>query len=291
MPYKSDLNPKIGRGTSDKITRKALAYWEDPTEENFDELYPILVGAARDVFHKFPLEVWYSPRGEKRRHKIFPSASDFVEEFPHYSFEDFLQEGILKVLIYFDSFDPSRGGFYGWALMVMRSAFGRMLVYAYRDHELLINVRFGLFPGDYHRRVEHLYPAFQEDLIGTDIWSWHGKPRDLDNEAQWHEFFSDNGRIGEAESKFLKDDIERSFAHVLGYSKTGLKMAWILRYRFGLEDREIRTLNQCGEVLGSTREWVRQLQEKALRFLKHSKRSKDHLEEWFKEMAEGTRGL
>ncbi|HJF16929.1 MAG TPA: RNA polymerase sigma factor RpoD [Globicatella sulfidifaciens] len=55
----------------------------------------------------------------------------------------------------------------------------------------------------------------------------------------------------------------------------------VLRLRFGLDDGNIRTLEQVGKVFGVTRERIRQIEAKALRKLRHPSRSnqlKDFLE-------------
>jgi len=49
----------------------------------------------------------------------------------------------------------------------------------------------------------------------------------------------------------------------------------ILRLRFGLEDGRQRTLQEVGKEFGVTRERIRQIQEKALRKLRHPSRSKE----------------
>ena len=44
---------------------------------------------------------------------------------------------------------------------------------------------------------------------------------------------------------------------------------------FGFDDNKIMTLEEVGKILGVTRERIRQIERKALRKLKHPKRSKE----------------
>jgi len=48
----------------------------------------------------------------------------------------------------------------------------------------------------------------------------------------------------------------------------------VVRLRFGLDDGQIRTLEEVGKEFGVTRERIRQIEAKALRKLRHPSRSK-----------------
>jgi RNA polymerase primary sigma factor len=73
---------------------------------------------------------------------------------------------------------------------------------------------------------------------------------------------------------------EQAFEHALSESiesmLTDLKEreARILRLYFGLENKEPMTLEQIGQMMGITRERVRQIKEKALARLRHAKRAR-----------------
>ena len=48
----------------------------------------------------------------------------------------------------------------------------------------------------------------------------------------------------------------------------------VLKLRFGLEDGQVRTLEEVGREFNVTRERIRQIESKALRKLRHPSRSK-----------------
>lgn len=48
----------------------------------------------------------------------------------------------------------------------------------------------------------------------------------------------------------------------------------MLRRRFGLDDGRQRTLDEVGQLFGVTREWIRQIEAKTLRKLRHPNRSR-----------------
>ena len=56
----------------------------------------------------------------------------------------------------------------------------------------------------------------------------------------------------------------------------------VVRRRFGLEDGQVRTLEEAGKEFGVTRERIRQIESKTLAKLRHptrSQRLRDYLEE------------
>ena len=52
----------------------------------------------------------------------------------------------------------------------------------------------------------------------------------------------------------------------------------VLRLRFGLDDGRARTLEEVGKEFNVTRERIRQIEAKALRKLRHSRKLKDYLD-------------
>jgi len=47
----------------------------------------------------------------------------------------------------------------------------------------------------------------------------------------------------------------------------------VLRLRFGFEDNSVKTLEEVGKIFGVTRERIRQIENKAVRKLRHSSRA------------------
>jgi RNA polymerase primary sigma factor len=68
----------------------------------------------------------------------------------------------------------------------------------------------------------------------------------------------------------LQEEIAHNLRNLIGGLKP--KEALVLTLRFGLEDGVERTLEQIGEILGVTRERVRQIQQRALGRLRHPAR-------------------
>ncbi|KAK9147191.1 hypothetical protein Scep_005948 [Stephania cephalantha] len=69
--------------------------------------------------------------------------------------------------------------------------------------------------------------------------------------------------------KFMKQDLEK----VLDSLSTREKQ--VVRWRFGLEDGRMKTLQEIGELLGVSRERIRQIESSAFRKLKNKKRTKN----------------
>ena len=76
-----------------------------------------------------------------------------------------------------------------------------------------------------------------------------------------------------ANNELLKDEIDLVL-HTLTEREEK-----VLRLRFGLEDGKTRTLEEVGKQFDVTRERIRQIEAKALRRLRHPKRSRQ-LKDW-----------
>ena len=79
-----------------------------------------------------------------------------------------------------------------------------------------------------------------------------------------------------AERERLKDEIEKALTEL------NPREQQVMRLRFGLDDGQIRTLEEVGREFGVTRERIRQIESKTLAKLRHptrSQRLRDYLEE------------
>ena len=79
-----------------------------------------------------------------------------------------------------------------------------------------------------------------------------------------------------AERERLKDEIERALLEL------NAREQQVMRLRFGLDDGQVRTLEEVGREFGVTRERIRQIESKTLAKLRHptrSQRLRDYLEE------------
>lgn len=73
--------------------------------------------------------------------------------------------------------------------------------------------------------------------------------------------------------QFMKKDLEK----VLDSLKPREKQ--VIRWRFGMDDGRMKTLQEIGEMMGVSRERVRQIESYALRKLKNKKRA-NHLQQY-----------
>ncbi len=71
-----------------------------------------------------------------------------------------------------------------------------------------------------------------------------------------------------ATKESLKEQLEEALASL------SLKERHVIELRFGLTDDRNRTLDEVGRELGVSRERIRQIENKALRKLRHPKRSR-----------------
>src|SRR3990172_3172141 len=106
-------------------------------------------------------------------------------------------------------------------------------------------------------------------IIKKAIRIYNSTPQTDQTEAGWSlgEMIMDE-RLKSPEDDLVEND---NLTHVLEQLQTmDQREATVLRMRFGLDDREPRTLKEIGETLGLTRERVRQIETEALAKLAES---------------------
>jgi RNA polymerase sigma factor RpoD-like protein len=100
-----------------------------------------------------------------------------------------------------------------------------------------------------------------------------------EDDSNLGDFVADESAISPdfaAERERLKDEIERALLELNPREQA------VMRLRFGLDDGQVRTLEEVGREFGVTRERIRQIESKTLAKLRHptrSQRLRDYLEE------------
>ena len=80
-----------------------------------------------------------------------------------------------------------------------------------------------------------------------------------------------------AEDLLMKEFMKKDLEKVLG--SLGPRENQVIRWRFGMEDGRMKTLQEIGELMGVSRERVRQIELSAFRKLKNKNRTK-HLRQY-----------
>ncbi len=112
-----------------------------------------------------------------------------------------------------------------------------------------------------------LEPLSLETLVGEE------------DDSNLGDFVADESAVSPdfaAERERLKDEIERALLEL------NPREQQVMRLRFGLDDGQVRTLEEVGREFGVTRERIRQIESKTLAKLRHptrSQRLRDYLEE------------
>ena len=98
-----------------------------------------------------------------------------------------------------------------------------------------------------------------------------------EGDAHLGDFIEDRAALSTADAaahQLLKEQIEETLDNLSEREKR------VLQLRFGLEDGRSRTLEEVGRAFGVTRERIRQIEAKALRKLRHPKRSEELRDFW-----------
>jgi len=243
-------------------------------------------------------------QGEQARSRMIRSNLRLVISVAkHYAgrglpFEDLVQEGNVGLMEAVERYDPRRGTrFSTYAVWWIKQAVSRAIENKARTVRLPSHVSAQLYhlkrASDKLASDLHRPPTRQEMAEQLEV-----SPRKVRSLLRWQRrVVSLNTPVGEQNESELADLVEdkdvplveETLAHrQLRQSVRDVMSAHlsprdhrVLALRFGLDDDQSRTLKQVAEILGVTRERVRQIERRAMRKLRHALvRRKEFGEVW-----------
>ena len=231
--------------------------------------------------------------GEEARHdfieanlRLVVALAKGMTQTGDLALEDLVQEGNFGLMRSVNKWDHTRGlrfstyaSWWIWQALYRavadRGRAVRIPVHLYeraakarRLSSLLAREKNGTPPSVYEL-AEHLSwsPEFVQFLL--DIWI---RPRSLDDPDDDRPVTDDSHSAARAtwmdpEGRVVDRDLIAHIRAAIDLLKP--KQRYVMRLRFGLDDGEAHTLEQIGERLGVTREYVRQIEARALERLRH----------------------
>ena len=194
--------------------------------------------------------------------------------------QDLIEEGNLGLLRAVEGFDPERDiRFSTYASYWIKQSIKRSIINSgktiripaymvevltkWRRANAQLADQLGRTPS-VEEVAKHLeLPARKLKIVKKAIQLYNSTPQSEDPDSNWNmsDIVADDRHPG-PEDELLESD---NLKHVnLMLEKMDPREATILKMRFGLDDGQPRTLKEIGEILGLTRERVRQIESEAL---------------------------
>ena len=220
---------------------------------------------------------------------VIMAAKHYSTQNTSLSFEDLVQEGNIGLIKAVDLYDHTRGyRFSTYAMYWIKQTISRAIANSAKT--IRVPVHMQELKVKYNRAQAELREKFNRDATVAEIAKYMGitEKKVMEVETLIKEPISLNTALNDEDDGTLEDLIadpnvdrpdDRIDNEILSKAiKTVLstldaREQEIIIARFGLDGNSPRTLEQLGEVYGITKERIRQIEQKALKKLRHPMRS------------------